>query len=70
MLSVDISIDVEQAAERVHQAYLDTATRLGWPIKPSNNVPYAELSEESKELDRASAKAVLGYVQEVLEDGV
>jgi len=50
---------LERMAEAVHQAYLDTCVRLGWEVKPSNLVPYAELSDDSKELDRASVRAVL-----------
>jgi hypothetical protein len=51
--------EIEVMAEAVHNAYLETCARLGWPVKESNNVPYAELSEDSKELDRASVRAVL-----------
>jgi hypothetical protein len=51
--------NIEVMAEAVHNAYLETCARLGWPVKESNNVPYAELSEDSKELDRASVRAVL-----------
>jgi len=50
---------MEDIAEKVHQAYLDTCEKLGWEVKPSNQVPYSELSEDSKELDRASVRAVL-----------
>lgn len=55
--------DLEALAEAVHEAYLTTCKRLGWPIKPSNAVPYAELSEDSKELDRASVRAVLACLE-------
>lgn len=48
----------ETAAAAVHQAYLDTCARLGWPVKPANQVPYEELPEDAKELDRASVRAV------------
>ena len=57
------TVDVEVLAEAVHQAYLETADRLGWPVKPDNDVPYAELSEDSKELDRASVRAVLNAMR-------
>ena len=53
------AVDIEALAATVHQAYLDTCHRLGWPVKPENQVPYSELSEDSKELDRASVRAVL-----------
>jgi hypothetical protein len=64
--------DVEKLAGAVHQAYLDTCERLGWPVKPENQVSYAELSEDSKELDRASVRAVLSHpeaVKVLLETG-
>lgn len=50
---------IERLAALVHQAYLDTCERLGWPVKPENQVPYEELAEDSKELDRASVRAVI-----------
>lgn len=53
----DADRELETAAAAVHQAYLDTCARLGWPVKPSNQVPYEELPEEAKELDRASVRA-------------
>lgn len=52
----------ETMAAAVHQAYLDTCERLGWPVKPENQVSYEALSEDSKELDRASVRAVLAFV--------
>lgn len=53
------AVDIEALAATVHQAYLDTCHRLGWPVKPENQVPYSELSEHARELDRASVRAVL-----------
>lgn len=55
--------DIEALAEKVHQAYLTTCERLGWEVKESNKVPYADLTEDSKELDRASVRAVLTDTQ-------
>lgn len=52
-------VQMERLAAAVHQAYLNTCARLGWPVKLENQVPYAELAEDSKELDRASVRAVL-----------
>ena len=57
-----MKLDVEAMAALVHQAYLDTCKKLGWPVKPENQIPYAALSEDSKELDRASVRAVLSYL--------
>ena len=55
--------DIEVMSEAVHQAYLDTCEKLGWDVKPENQIPYADLSEDSKELDRASVKAVLACLR-------
>lgn len=51
--------DLESMAEAVHNAYLATCAALGWSVKPENQVPYSALTEASKELDRASVRAVL-----------
>lgn len=51
--------ELERLAALVHQAYLDACVRLGWPVKPSDQVPYEVLHEDSKELDRASVRVVL-----------
>src|SRR5574340_753417 len=53
---------LEEMAEAVHNAYLVTCGRLGWDVKPENQVSYADLTEDSKELDRASVKAVLAML--------
>jgi hypothetical protein len=54
---------MEKAAEAVHEAYLETCNKLGWSIKPENMVPYSQLSEDSKELDRASVRATMKSLQ-------
>lgn len=53
--------NIEEMAEAVHNAYLTTCDALGWDVRPENRVPYAELTEDSKELDRASVRAVLRF---------
>lgn len=50
---------LEQCAEAVHDAYLETCAKLGWSVKPENQVPYSDLIESSKDLDRASVRATL-----------
>jgi hypothetical protein len=55
-------VDLEIMASAVHDAYLTTCDALGWGVKPENRVPYSELTENSKELDRASVRAVLRLV--------
>ena len=57
---------MEAMAASVHQAYLDTCARLGWEVREDNKVPYEKLEENSKELDRASVRAVAVFLlQEV-----
>ena len=53
---------LEALASEVHQAYLDTCDRLGWEVKLENKVPYEQLEEKSKELDRATVRAVAGFL--------
>ena len=55
----DTVIDLETLASAVHDAYIDTCDALGWSIKQENRANYSELTENSKELDRASVRAVL-----------
>lgn len=55
-------VDLEIMASAVHDAYLNTCNALGWGVKLENRVPYSELTENSKELDRASVRAVLRLV--------
>lgn len=55
--------DLEELAEAVHDAYLETCASLGWSVKPENQVPYSALTEDSKELDRASVRAVLAHLR-------
>ena len=54
-----MSFDIEVLAERVHEAYITTCNRLGWNMKPVDLVPYESLTEDSRELYRASVLAVL-----------
>ena len=48
----------EPLCERMHDAYLDAAHRLDWPIRDGMDVPYADLSETAKNLDRAIASTI------------
>lgn len=60
-------MNIEVLAEKVHNAYLETCKRLGWSVKSSNQLPYKELSDDSKELDRVSVLVVasaLGFKEE------
>ena len=55
--------DVERIAEDVHEIYLATCRQRGLPIKPENAVPYAALSDVSKDQDRAIAHYVLATAE-------
>ena len=50
---------IERLAGKVHDAYLATVGRLGLGFSQETQVPYSELSERYKELDRATVRAVL-----------
>ena len=58
-----VDSNMEAMAEAVHRAYLDKCSELGWPVKAENQIPYSELSENSKELDRTSVRAVLNNME-------
>lgn len=49
----------EELAPVMHEAYLECARRVGWPIRPEIDVPFEHMSENAKELDRAIGAAVL-----------
>lgn len=66
---------VEAASERVHAAWVANKIALGITTRKSESgeelvVPYDELSEEAKELDRITVRAVIaalidaGYIIE------
>jgi predicted phage-related endonuclease len=45
----------ERIAEELHEVYLATAKRCGWPVRPDVDTSYKNLAEPAKELDRAFA---------------
>lgn len=54
---------IELGAAKIHDAYLETCKKLGWEVKTQNLVPYSELSEQSKALDRASFRAAMLVIE-------
>ena len=55
--------DLELVADKVHEAWMETKKRNGVTTRKSEDgeelmVPYSELSERARELDRASVRAV------------
>lgn len=67
--------DIEIVSAAVHKAWMDTKKAKGVTSRLSETreelmVPYSELSEEAKELDRASVRAVYTAIKSVgLADG-
>jgi hypothetical protein len=59
---------VEEIAAELHEQYLATARRLGWPTKSSVNVPYEDLSDDAQELDRVFARWHLARLRAVEEE--
>ncbi len=54
--------------EDFHEIYLQTAKRLGWPIRPAVDVPYDQLSDEAKALDIALVEHCHAKLKEWLEE--
>lgn len=65
--------DIEIVAAKVHEAWMESKRRNGVTSRKSETgeelmVPYSKLSEDAKELDRASVQAVYSAIEEVTED--
>jgi len=62
--------DIEIVAAKVHEAWMTSKKKRGISSRKSEAgeelmVPYEKLSEEAKELDRASVQAVYAAIEEV-----
>jgi len=62
--------DIEIVADKVHEAWMQSKQRQGVTSRKSESgeelmVPYSELSEQAKELDRGSVRAVYAAIEEV-----
>lgn len=62
--------DIELTAERVHKNWMNLKLASGIKSRVSEKgeelmVPYNELTDESKELDRASVRAVYDAIKEL-----
>ena len=65
-----MAYDIEAISAKVHEQWMDTKRSQGVTSRPSENgeelmVPYEQLSEEAKELDRGTVRAVLAAIQAV-----
>ena len=62
--------DIELVSAKVHEAWMKAKQAKGITSRKSEQgeelmVPYEQLSEEAKELDRASVRAVYEAIQEL-----
>ena len=60
--------DIEKVAARVHEAWMEAKRARGVTSRKSESgeelmVPYEQLSEEAKELDRSSVRAVYKAIE-------
>lgn len=65
--------DVEEVAAKVHEAWMESKRARGVNTRTSETgeelmVPYEQLSEEAKELDRASVRAVYDAIREIRKE--
>jgi signal transduction protein with GAF and PtsI domain len=62
--------DVEEVAAKVHEAWMNAKRARGVTTRTSETgeelmVPYEQLSEEAKELDRSSVRAVYDAIRSI-----
>lgn len=62
--------DIELVAAKVHQAWIEAKLAAGITTRPAADgreqmVPYADLDDDLKELDRATVRAVYAAIQAV-----
>ncbi len=59
---------IEEIAREFHEVYRDAVRYLRWAMRRDVDVPYDELSEGGKELDRAFARWHLRALSEAVEE--
>ena len=65
--------DIEIVAAKVHEAWMESKRKKGVASRKSETgeelmVPYDNLSEDAKELDRSSVRAVYKAIEEVTHE--
>ena len=65
--------DIEAVAAKVHEAWMETKRAQGVTSRKSETgeeqmVPYERLSEEAKELDRSTVRAVYDAIRTLREE--
>jgi hypothetical protein len=71
-LDVDLP-DIEKVSAKVHEVWLNNKLAQGIKSRKSETgeelmVPYEQLSEEAKELDRVMVRAVYAAIRDAQED--
>jgi len=66
--------DIEEVAAKVHEAWMETKRAHGVTSRKSEDgeeliVPYEQLSDGAKELDRSSVRAVYAAIREIKGEG-
>jgi len=64
--------DIEIVAAKVHEAWMESKQKNGIASRTSETgeelmVPYSKLSEQAKELDRGSVRAVYAAIKEITD---
>jgi RyR domain len=64
--------DIEIVAAKVHEAWMESKKKNGIASRTSETgeelmVPYSKLSEQAKELDRGSVRAVYAAIKEITD---
>lgn len=65
--------DVEEVSAKVHEAWMEAKRRAGITTRKSESgeemmVPYDQLSEELKDLDRSTVRAVYDAIRALQND--
>ncbi len=60
----------DEVAKEIHDVYLRTARKVGWPIRPENDKPFSEIPEESKALDYALVEYITAFAEERMEEEI
>jgi hypothetical protein len=66
--------DIELVSSEVHEAWMDSKRAIGVTTRRSEDgeelmVPYSDLSEKAKELDRATVRAVYAAIRRCSNTG-
>lgn len=65
--------DVEEVSAKVHEAWMEAKRSQGFTSRKSESgedlmVPYEQLSEDAKELDRSTVRAVYAAIRGIMKE--